>query len=361
MIRIYVFWFIGLILLTLAGSILLPLLPNNGLGAIAPGKDFNYLLSLAQWDGGYFLDIAASGYDDTANFAFFPLYPLLIKVLGLAIRSNILPALIISNICFIFFLIRLYKYTLKISSKKVARSTVLTFLLFPTAFFGIVAYSESLFLLLTILALEAIYDRKMLKASVFTALASLTRLIGAALIISIVSSFFTRPKPLRKFSPKDILAVMLSLLGILTFSAYSQLLTGDPIKFVSVQSLWLRGISDPISTTFSYFWAFITLQGRPINDYLDFFLTIIFFVLLMLGSKKIPFAFWIFSLLTILIPTYSGTLTSMPRYLLASLGVFVIIGHYLEEKPYLKIPVWSLMLILQCFLAALFINGHWIA
>jgi len=360
MIRIYLFWALGLFLLTFAGSGLLPLLPNTGLGAIGPGKDFNYPLSLAQWDGGNYLDIASNGYHDLQNFAFFPLYPLLVKIFSfIAFKSTLLSAILLSNIFFVLFLYKLYHYTAKVLSAKKAASTVLTFLLYPATFFCLVAYSESLFLLLAILSLDAIYDKKFLKSSIFVSIATLTRFIGIGLVATVVFSYFVIYK--QKIHLKDILVFPISLLGILSFSLYSYIKSGDPLRFISVQHLWQRGISDPISTTFSYFWSPLTLRLRPINDYLDLALTMIFFVILMYGAKKIPLSLWLFSLFALLIPTYSGTLTSMPRYLLSSLGVFLIIGSFLEERPALKVLVWSLMLALQCLLAALFINGHWVA
>lgn len=361
MVRIYIFWIIGLFVLTFAGSKLLPLLPNSGLGAIGPGKDFNYALSLAQWDGGHFLEIAKSGYHNDRNFAFFPLYPLLIKLFSfVTLKNALLSAILLSNIFFVIFLYKLYEYSRNILSQKKAFSTTLTFLLFPTTFFCLVAYSESLFLLLSILMLEALTSERYLKASIFAALASLARFIGVALLATLIADYLAKSKN-RKFNTREVSINVLSTTGILIFGFFSYLKTHDPVKFVTVQSLWQRGISDFVSTVFSYLWSILTLRPRPINDYLDLFLTITFFTLLMYGVKKIPFALWLFSLLALLIPTYSGTLTSMPRYLLSSIGVFLIIGDILEEKPSLKTPVWSVMLALQCLLAALFINGYWVA
>lgn len=361
-IKLYLFWIVGLFAITYLGSILLPLNPNSGLGAVGPQKNFNYWLSLAQWDGGNFLNIASNGYSDFQNFAFFPLYPFLIKIVGIFTLGNkLLSAIIISNICFILFLTKFYSYVSRITTKKKALSTFLVFLFYPVTFYCLVVYSESLFLFLAIYSLSAIHEKKFLKASIFASLASLTRFIGISLVILVPVIYIMQVK----FKPlniaKTLLFTAVSSISILLFSAYSFYLTSEPFKFVSVQKLWQRNLSDPVSTTFPYIWSILTLQTRPVNDYLDLILTLIFLFLLMLGVKKIPRELWIFSLLAILIPTYTGTLTSMPRYLLPAFGVFIIIGDLLERKPNLTIPVYSLSLALECLLAALFINGFWVA
>src|SRR3989344_5484981 len=51
----------------------------------------NYLLMLANWDGQHFLKIAESGYTEVYQFAFFPLFSILIFLLNL---FNPFPSLI---------------------------------------------------------------------------------------------------------------------------------------------------------------------------------------------------------------------------------------------------------------------------
>ncbi len=353
-IKIYIFWLFGLIVLTFLGSKLLPLNPNAGLGAIAPGKNFDYLLSLAQWDGGHFLNIAKNGYVNSQSFAFFPLYPFLIFLLSKIIKNEVLSGLIISNASFIIFLITVKKYFVKITSKKISNSTILTFIFFPPTFFCVLVYSESVFLALLALSLYSVEKNKEKLTIISSALISITRSTGIFLPFALL--FFRGKIALNR----KIMIFILSLLPFLVFVSLTSFVSKELFAPITVQQLWDRELSDPISTTFAYFCDFITFKYRPINDYFDFVITILFLGLLVKNTNKIPTYLWVFSICVVLLPLYSGTLTSMPRYVLPSLGVFLILGDFLEKHNKFKYTFWTLSLALQFTLAALFVNGHWI-
>ena len=360
--KLFLFWRLGLFLVTYFGSLIIPKVANGGLGAIGPGKEFDYFTSWAQWDGGHFYQIAKSGYSQYSDYAFFPLFPSLIKFFATFLDGNyIIAGLLVSNLSFLLFLLIFFKLIKKTFNKKIAFSSLITFLTFPTTFFAVSYYSEAVFLLLMVLAFWFLTTRRYFSTSLAISLASLTRFIGLFLAVCVLYSYLAHLN--FKFKKIDIrlIWVLVSFLGFIFFCLYLALTTHDPFKFQSVQTFWTRSISDPISTILSYLWAFAVKNPRPLNDYLDFLLTFIFLALLILGTRRIRSSWWIFSLLVILIPTSTGTLTSMPRYLLASFGTFIIAAQSLEKRPQLKIPIWGISLTLQAVFATLFITGHWVA
>src|SRR3989344_4453159 len=163
MIKAFIFWRLGLFLITFIGSYTVPHVANSAMGSIGSAGGFNYWASWAQWDGGYYLSIAQNGYSNTENFAFFPIYPMLIRFFAPLIGGNyIAAALIISNTAFLLFLIFFAKYLKRYYSEKTVYSTLFTFLLFPTTFFAVAAYSESMFLLFVILVFLNLRDKKYL-------------------------------------------------------------------------------------------------------------------------------------------------------------------------------------------------------
>lgn len=350
--KIFLFWRLGLLAVTYLGSLTFRQVEGP----------FDFWASWAQWDGGHFWQIANWGYRAPEDFAFFPLYPIVIKITSVLTGLSILTAgLLVSNLAFLIFLYLLFRLVAAKFNQKIAASTLITFLFFPTTFFAVAFYSESLFLTLTALTFLALAQKKYLRASAAISLASLTRGIGVFLIFAAVFSYLSRADfNIKKINSK-ILRLVPALFGIAIYLIYLAATTGDPLKFLTVQSFWQRSVTDPISTIISYFWPVITVSSRPFNDYLDLGLTILFIAVLILGIRKIPSSLWIFSMLAILIPTATSTLTSMPRYLLSSLGAFIIIGQFLEEKPKLKIPVWVVSILLQIFFAVRFINGYWVA
>lgn len=358
-IKIFLFWRIGLFFIGYLGSLALPKIANGGLGSIS--THFNYWTSWAQWDGGHYFDIVSRGYLQISDYAFFPLYPTLVKSADFLLGNIILSGLLVSNLAFLFFLFVLFKYATEKYNKKIALNILTSYLVFPTTFFAVAFYSESLFLLLSVLFFYMLNRRNFLTAAIVVSLASLTRPVGITLAIALFYSYFTQIKfNIRKID-KRVLYLLPSLFGFAVYSIYLWSKTNDPLRFLSVQSIWNRSVSDPISTIFSYFWAYLVRETRPVNDYFDLVVALIFLAILIIGRRKIPSSLWIFSVLVILIPASSQTLTSMPRYALSSLGAFTIVSKYLEEKPALKIPLWASMLTLQAFLLVRFINGYWVA
>jgi Gpi18-like mannosyltransferase len=361
-VSLFIFWRLGLLLVTFLGSRVFPLVANQSPGAVGTGKGFDYWLSWAQWDGGNYLSIATHGYQNLQYFAFAPLFPFLAKILSLIFMGNVFVAgLVISNLSFLAFLLLFHNFLKKNYSVSIANTTLVTFLTFPTAFFAVAYYSESLFLLFLVIFFIFLTKHNFIKSAFIVILASLTRFIGIFLIISLFYAYLTRIKFKANRITITFVGLFISFFGVFIFSIITKVAGGHFLQFLLSQSFWQRQPSDPVSTLFSYIWSFATFQHRPPNDYFDFAQTLAFIGLLIWGIRKIPSSLWLFSALAILIPASSGTLSSIPRYALASLGSFVIIGKTLETYPKLKIPFWTASLFLQALLAILFINGYWVA
>ena len=354
--KLFLFWRANLLLLTYIGSLIFPKVANGGIGAIGPNKEFDFWASWAQWDGGHFVNIANFGYFAQQEYAFFPLFPFLIKTASFLLFGNtILAGLLIANISFFLFLIFFYKLAYKKFGKKTAVLSLVTLLTFPTAFFAGGVYSESIFLLLAVLTLYWLENKKVLVAASFAALASFTRFIAIFLIIPVAYSYF------QMFKLNNSLRVLLipfSVSGFLIYSSYLYFKFQDPLYFLTVETSWHRKFTNPMITVFSYL---TDNPHKPFNDYLDVSVTIGFLLLLAFGAKKIPRSWWLFSLLAIIIPAASGTLTSMPRYALAAFPVFMIMGDYLKRSPILRNLIWIIFLFLQIVLSIMFVNGHWTA
>lgn len=358
--KIFLFWRLGLLLLTFIGSQIFPLVANGGLGAIGANQNFDFWASQAQWDGGHFYNIAKFGYFGPNEYAFFPLFPILIKLTSFLLFGNILLAgFLITNIAFLIFLYVFYNLVKTKYGQKIAQNSLVTLITFPTTYFAVAYYSESLFLLFITLTLFLSAKKKFWQAAIFVSLASLTRTLGIFLIIPQIISYLQDIKfNIRNINTKA-LSIPVALIGFGAYSTYLWQKFKDPLYFLTVQLTWHRSLTNPLSTVYSYLSQNIT--QKSFNDYLDIFLTITFLLILAVGIKKIPFSWWLFALLAILIPASTGTLTSMPRYLLAALPVFILLGIYLRESFLARILIWSVSLALQTALAIMFVNGHWTA
>jgi hypothetical protein len=135
-------------------------------------------------DAVWYLRLADEGWSTgDASAAFFPLYPLTVRTVAWVLPGDdLLAALLVSNLAFLGALLALFAMTAEAFGDRAARRAIFVAAIFPTAFFFLAPYTESLFLLLSILAFrEARHDRWG-RVAVFGALAALTRSVGILLI-----------------------------------------------------------------------------------------------------------------------------------------------------------------------------------
>jgi hypothetical protein len=115
-----------------------------------------------RWDASWYIKIVMAGYAvDDNSVAFPPLYPLLIRLLGkLLLGEYLLAGLIISNVAFVAALWLLYELVAVDLPATTARGALLFLVVFPSAFYFLAPYAESLFFWLTgwILLLPMAYE-----------------------------------------------------------------------------------------------------------------------------------------------------------------------------------------------------------
>jgi len=149
-----------------------------------------------RWDTGWYLKIAAMGYDaDDGSIIFPPLYPLLIAFIAPAVGGNfLLAALIISNIsCLIALILFFYVAKEELGSIFSAQKSILYLLAFPSAFYLFSGYSESLFIMLALTAWINARRKNWLVAGVFAGLGAITRLQGWVLVFPFTWMMLSNP------------------------------------------------------------------------------------------------------------------------------------------------------------------------
>lgn len=96
-----------------------------------------------RWDAIYFLDISENGYGLEQEHAFFPLLPVLVRAIASILPSfaspkviHLLIGVIISNTCFVFAGVMLYRLTaLVLNNKTLARTAAILFCIQPCGIF----------------------------------------------------------------------------------------------------------------------------------------------------------------------------------------------------------------------------------
>jgi Gpi18-like mannosyltransferase len=329
-------------------------------------KFFNdFFGSLSNWDGGHYLGIAREGYSEKFQYAFFPLYPLLIKLLHSIIQNYLLSAILISAVSTFFGLHLLYrmltedfnKQSLRSKDlKKLALKVSLALLFFPTSFFFLTAYSEGLFFFLSIAAFYLFRKNKLFWATIVLGLVSATRIAGLAVVAAIWIDIFTR----EGLSRKNWI-ILLAPFGFVLYCIYLFQQTGDPFYFITAENHWQRSLVTP---GIGFWEAIKNITGSgfltvDFNILLDLLFAIFGVGFAVRAFRFLPLYLSVYALLSVLLPLFTPTLSSMPRFLLPVFPIFILIA--LIKNNYLQLGFQVFSLLLLGIFAALFAAGYWVS
>lgn len=246
-------WFLNRCLLVLVAGCSLSFLPvrnDPGLWHAYPG---NHLLNgWLRWDSGWYLTIARDGYiapeavipGFQRNTAFFPLYPLLTRGIALVTPDHFIAGLLVSNLSFLLALLLLFDSVRQTHGERTARKTVALVLFHPCSLFFSAMYTESLFLLLAVMAFRAARDRHWLAAGIVAALASGTRVVGIAVTAGIGIAYLESIHFDFRRIRADALWIMTGVLGALGTMGFLAWRYGNPFEFAAAQDAtgWTAGM-----------------------------------------------------------------------------------------------------------------------
>jgi hypothetical protein len=226
-------------------------------------------------DSLWYLQIAQHGYSaHNASGAFYPGYPVLIRLVGfLCLGHLLLAAFLVSNGALLAALVILYRLTEREYDEAMARRAVLYLCIFPTAFFLFDTYSESVFLLAVVGTLALARSGRWGWAGLTGILATLTRSAGVAVVLALVAEAVHQaieehrgaaPARATRLGPVSRTAVRLSasvlpLAGIGGYLLFWQLRFHDwytPVRLEN--SVWGRTFTPPWQTL----WHGLTMAWR---------------------------------------------------------------------------------------------------
>lgn len=332
----------------------------------------NFLLyPFGNFDGAYYLLIAVQGY--TVNAGFFPLFPLSIRLVTFILNSpsgtiNLIQYLVgifLVSVYFILSLFLLYRIIKFDYKENVAMSSIYFLLIFPTSFFFASVYSESLFLLLSLLVFYLARSKKWFLAGIMGALLSATRLVGIVILPSLLYEYFKEEK---NRTTKKLLSILIVPLGIGSYVLYNFIKWGDPLNFIKAQGNFAnnRTVDSIVLIPQTFFRYVKILFSIGPNSYewwvavFELFFIIFAATLLYLGwKKKIRFSYLLFGALCFIIPASSGTFSGMPRYISVIFPIFIALS--LIKRKLFKIAYSIISIILLFIFFMLFSKGYFVA
>jgi len=339
-----------------------------------------------RWDAQHYLYLATHGYTATGDarnlIAFFPLYPALISAIaatGLPARTA---ALLISNVAGVVAAILLYEIAAApgveraaaLAAPGVKRAAVSPrqdlrenaafraaafFVVFPTAYFLLVGYTEALFCALAFGAVLAARRQHWLLAGMLGGLAAAARLTGLALLPFLVLELFYARQALQAIW-EAILAPVLIVLGFVTYLVTNLVVLGDAFAFITVQRQhWSHSLSAPWvgfseairGISWRVPWEKLTVGGGEAAGGIAAYATTTL-SWLRLRPSDAAYA----TVLTVMM-TFLPFWLSIPRYLLGMYPLFLLAGRISRRWVYLAMVAASFVGLVVFGLA--FGRGYW--
>lgn len=293
----------------------------RGDGALAP---------FGGWDGIWYQRIADYGYDPTVahgnGVAFSPLYPLLVRITGNALGwSYLVAGIAVSTVAFLVAIVLLHRLIERRMGERVARTAVWLTAFFPVAYLFSSVYTESLFLLVTVLTFVLLERGWAVGSSLAGTFAVLTRPTGILLVPSLALRIW---KDAGRRLTWRLVPILLLPIAYVAFGAYLYYRTGNPFATQTAQAAgWGRGVNlllvigMPIAlmnglyiglhdtsrfmyivdTAFAMAWALLLIEG--------------------LVRRRLPGEYLLYGWLAVILPVLAGTYVALPRY---GMGIFVV-------------------------------------
>lgn len=283
----------------------------------------NPLLNAAtRWDSGAYLAIAHQGYGEVpANNAYFPLYPLLMRLVAALFGGSddayLAAGIVISNLALFVALVYLVRLVAIDHGASAAPRAALYLLVFPTSIFLSVVYAESLLLALSIGAVYHARRAEWLPAAALGVLAALAKpYFGAAIAIPIAVEAFVRSGPRAALA-----AAAPAVVAFIGWLAVLWRITGDPLAILTAEANWGLAPSLPLEAFADLFDP--RVYGFP---YIVLGTTLLIGLLVLLSWRVLRPSLASYATVAFLIAVGSGSLTSSPRYYLAVFPAFIVLA-----------------------------------
>jgi hypothetical protein len=271
-------------------------------------------------------------------------------------------------------LILLYRLTeARFENRATAGRAVFYIASFPTAFFFTAAYTESLFLLLSVAAVYLAHERRWGWAAVCGALCAATRSFGVLIWVVIILEWLAshgwtlstirQPGTWQKLWSivradfRTLVIICLIPLGLVAYMIYLGLKFGDPIAFWTTQAAWGFSNIGPIAVILRDMER-VARGELPYFTYLNILAFLAVLGLCIPIGRRLGAGYSLYTLLSVLLPMFSRT-ESMIRYILVVFPVFMLAGRWGRQVWVDRI--WRIVCLpFLALFTALFVKGVFI-
>jgi Gpi18-like mannosyltransferase len=304
-----------------------------------------------KWDAPHLLNIAEHGYVAQGEMrffiVFFPLYPLMVRLITLFTRNYVWAGFFLSHLSLILSSYFLFKLAELDWDKKTAWRGVKYLLVFPQSFFLNIVYTDSLFLATSILCFYCLRKRSWLWAGFFGCLAAFTRNFGILLLIPALMEYVKERQVIQKLNKKEFnilikeffsekgYGILLIFLGLIMYLVINKVVAGDWFAFLEYQS-------EHWHNNFGFFGANIknyvqnSLSWEP-SQRLTLWLPEVLGIFLVTGLifysfGKVRLSYTAYMLVYIFVCASSTWLISGFRYIVGLFPIYLLLALALRSK-----------------------------
>ncbi|MBI3896632.1 MAG: glycosyltransferase family 39 protein [Acidobacteria bacterium] len=322
-------------------------------------------------DTGWYLTIIEQGYErkpfsleKQANWAFFPAYPLAVKLVAKSVSADyVLVGCMLSATFYLLALYALWNLLAFDFDRETIFRTLLFLAFYPFAFDLVGFGPESLFLLCTCLSLYCARKEKWIFAGLLGGIASATRPQGILLFIPLLYMYLSSRDFAWKRIDRHLLSLGLLPSGLLLFMLYLYRLTGNAFAFTDIQKTWGNTISYPFSFLVQFLQSPKLISHYGWNpEFLSvvFTLTLVPILYWVWVRRAFPLEYRLFLTLHFLILVSRTTSMSNLRYILGMFPYFLALGILGKNQRFFLFVLLFFAGLLSLFLV-LFANNYRIA
>ncbi len=217
---------------------------------------------LGRPDTGFYIGIAENGYKaapyssaEGANWAFFPAYPLLLRLLAHGRSPEIY--LIVGFCLSLFFygwgVWYLCRLLLRDYDPETVSRTIILFCFYPLAFSLAIFGPDSLLFLTVCTAFDSARRGRWAAAALAAGIACATRVQGVLLVPCVIYMYLSSKEFQWRKMDRSLAILLLSPLGLLAFAWHLWRISGNPLAFVGIQRAWNNSPSYPFAFLVRFF------------------------------------------------------------------------------------------------------------
>jgi hypothetical protein len=303
-------------------------------------KDAIWYLKIAEH--GYGAKLIHSGRNPRNNAAFFPLFPLLIRLAAHLTGGNFpVAGLVVSVACGAASAVGVWAVAARVCDRRVADLAVVLYCVFPGAMTFSMLYSEPLAVALSAAALLALLDRRWLLAGTIGALGTAERsnMIALAAVsgIAAIQAIWTR----REW--RALLAPVLTPLGVLGYFGYLGRRYHDYAFWFQVEREgWQEHVDWGVHTFRVLFWL------DPAHRLYKVFVVVVMIMFVaavagiaMMLAARLPLPLILFGIFTILLTVIAYDGGTKPRFVWTAFPIFIGAAAKLPRAVYWPVVVLS--------------------